>query len=172
MYLAPNINLIDSVHPDQAVTVLGRTYQGNWLYVQTASGKRGFAYRPYFDWTGDFQALKPIPVPITPTATPTTRPTAIATIPSSDFIGLDFYTVGKVVCKPKPGYHLYLRGLGELYPFKYYVDGQLVYQGTDQYVYDYTYPEGMNLVKVVARAEARDGRSVEASLALRLPTCH
>ena len=168
IYTAPNGDQVDYVLTGQTVTVLGRAYSGNWLYVQTVAGTKGFAFLTLFDWPGDFQSLKPIPVPATPSPTPIRTPSATV---SSDYIGVDFYTIGKAFCSPKPGYHLYLRGLGELAPFKYYVDGKLVYDGSDQYTFDYTYPSGTNLVRVTARVVARDGRYNEASLGLRRPNC-
>jgi hypothetical protein len=168
IFTAPNVDPVDFVSAGQTVIVLGRAYSGNWLYVQTTAGKKGFAYRPLFDWSGDLQSLTPIPVPVTAMPTRTTTPSATL---SSDYIGVDFFIIGNGFCSPKPGYHLYLRGLGELFPFKYYVDGALVYTGSDQYTFDYNYPAGTSLVKVTARVEARDGRRVEQSLALRKPNC-
>jgi hypothetical protein len=183
VFLAPNVTLVDSVRPGQSVTVLGRSYQGNWLYVQTISGKRGFAYRPLFDWTGDFQALTPIAAPVasTPSRTPIAVPvtpappaTVAAGCPSdrTGFIGIDFYPIGDPICKPRPGYHLYLRGQGELYPFKYYVAGKKVYEGSDQHTFDYYLPAGNTRVNVTAVVEACDGRRVEKLLDLKPVTCH
>ncbi len=168
IYTAPNGDQIDYVLTGQTVKVLGRAYSGTWLYVETIVGTRGFAFLTLFDWPGNFQALTPIAVPATRTPTPTRTPSATV---SSDYIGVDFYIIGKAFCSPKPGYHLYLRGQSQLAPFKYYVDGSFVYEGSDQYTFDYTYPSGTNLVKVIARVVARDGRFAENSLALRQPNC-
>ncbi len=165
---APNGDQVDYVLTGQTVTVLGRAYSGTWLYVQTVAGTKGFAFLTLFDWPGDFQSLKPIPVPATATPTHTITPAAT---PSSDYVGIDFYTTGDGFCSPKAGYHLYLRGLGEMSPFKYYVDGVPKYEGSDQYTFDFDYPSGTVLVRVVARVEARDGRWVEKALALRKPNC-
>jgi hypothetical protein len=177
VFQAPNFNQVDSVPAGQQVTVSGRSYQGNWLYVQTISGKQGFAYRPLFDWTGDFQALTPIAAPATPApiAVPIKpAPPVAAGCPSdrTGFIDMDFYPIGDPICSPRPGYHLYLRGQGELYPFKYYVAGKKIYEGSDQYTFDYSLPAGNTRVHVTAVVEACDGRRVEKLLDLKPVICH
>jgi hypothetical protein len=194
VFLAPNGILVDSVRPGQAVTVLGRADLGDWLYVQTISGKQGFAYRPLFDWPGDILALTPVPIPDTPTpsrtpvpipdtptpsrtpvrvpVTMTSSPTVPPRCPSdrTGFIGIDFYPIGDPFCTPRPGYHLYLRGQGDLHPFKYYVAGKKVYEGNDQYTFDY-YLAGNTRVHVAAVVEACDGRRVEKLLDLKPVIC-
>jgi hypothetical protein len=174
VFASPNSNatLIGSVKPGQAVTVVGRSSVGSWLYIQTDGGVRGFVYQLLLDWAGDFQSLLPIAAPtiVTPVA-PTPQ---LQTTPSSDFIGIDFYPIPGDVnghCSPAPGYTLQISGLGELSPFEYLVDGVLVYRGSGVFGYEYHYPGSQPNAQVVGTVKARDGRSVEKRLFLRRPNC-
>jgi hypothetical protein len=174
VFASPNstASLIGSVKPGQAVTVIGRSSAGNWLYIQTDSGVRGFAYQPLFDWGGDFQSLPPIAAPII--ATPVAPTAQLQATPSSDFIGIDFYPIPGDVnghCAPAPGYTLQISGLGELSPFEYFIDGVLVYKGSGVFGYEYHYPGSKPNAQVIGTVKARDGRSVEQRLFLRRPNC-
>ena len=41
----------------ESVKVLGRSKEGEWLYVETEAGKQGFVYGPRLEWPGVFEAL-------------------------------------------------------------------------------------------------------------------
>jgi signal transduction histidine kinase len=45
------------INAGDAVTVLGRSANGNWLYVQTAVGDTGFVFSERLDWGGDVETL-------------------------------------------------------------------------------------------------------------------
>ncbi len=174
VFAAPNstASLIGNVQSGHAATIIGRTSVGNWFYLQTDEGVRGFAYQPLFDWSGDFQSLPVVAAP-TVVVQPTPAP-LVQNTPSSDFIGIDFYPIpgdANGHCSPAPGYTLQINGLGELTPFEYYIDGALIYKGSGVFGYEYRYPGVQPNVQVIGMVKARDGRSVEQRLFLRRPNC-
>jgi hypothetical protein len=69
---APGTELVDLQQGDQA-TVLGRSPDsfGEWFYVETEEGIKGYAFAPYFDSTDDIQALPTLQPTVTVTVLPT-----------------------------------------------------------------------------------------------------
>jgi len=65
---------MDYVPQGEQVEIRGRAPEdsiGTWFYVETAREIEGFAYAPFFEWKGDYEALPTVQ----PTLTVTPRPT-------------------------------------------------------------------------------------------------
>jgi hypothetical protein len=69
------------VSTGEQVTVLGRSPEsyGEWLYVETERGIKGYAYAPYFSWEGELDPLPTVQpaVTVTPQISPTVPPTPL-----------------------------------------------------------------------------------------------
>jgi len=181
IYLQPNANsqILGFVRVDESVTILGRSTVGNWFHIQTDKGLKGFAFRTFFDWTGDFTSLTPISAGTGPVPTPTPRATsgaqtpAAPVSPTSDFIGIDFFPISDEPnghCNPA-GYTLQIQGQGTLGPFQYYINDEFVGTSNGVAIYNYVYPGVQPNVAVIGKVVAKDGRSVEKKLFLRRPNC-
>jgi hypothetical protein len=77
---APEAQL-DYVLPGELTTVLGRSpaSYGEWFYVETERGIRGYAYASYLSWEGKLGSLPTVrPVQSTVTVMPYISPTVLA----------------------------------------------------------------------------------------------
>jgi hypothetical protein len=77
---APEAQL-DSVSRGEQATVLGRSAEsyGDWFYVETKRGIKGYAYAPYFSWEGELDPLPTVQptVTVTPQISPPAPPTPL-----------------------------------------------------------------------------------------------
>ena len=76
---APEITYLQE---GDTATVLGRSPKeyGEWFYIRTEGGIKGYAYAPYFSWGGNWNALpevEPPPVKIV-SPTPSQQPTPLS----------------------------------------------------------------------------------------------
>ncbi len=57
--IAPDFNApgVANVAASESVAVLGRSPSDSWFYVRNGAGVEGFVWQPYFNWTGNFEAL-------------------------------------------------------------------------------------------------------------------
>lgn len=49
--------MLGDLEAGEPVTVIGRSPSDSWLYIRDNAGVEGFVWRPFFNWSGDFQAL-------------------------------------------------------------------------------------------------------------------
>jgi hypothetical protein len=106
----------------QEVWVLGRSETGNWLYVSTDAGERGFASVARFNWVGDMNWL-PVRRPFVVNATPTA-----ALTPSSEQLLFDFYQLdGTQQCNGEAWtIYLFMQGRGGNGIYSYYWNDELL----------------------------------------------
>jgi serine/threonine protein kinase len=183
IFAAPNSSSakLGYVAVGEAVTVIGRSSRGSWLYVRDNEEKEGFVWQPYFNWLGSFQSL-PTRLP-TVTATPS-KP---ADTPTPTFIprplGLDFWPVpdNPVRCESGvPIWTLQIRGQGGNEVYTYFVNdaylaGPLVQDhetDEDELVHVFEFRGSCAAASfATGRVESGDGQSVERTLFLDVPDC-
>jgi hypothetical protein len=159
---------LGSLAAQTSVTITGRSVVGNWFYIQTPKGLRGFVYGPYFDWSGDPKSLPVVAAPIGPAASPAATPR-----PVERSITLDFYPLdpnGYCNSDGFPAYQLFMRGQGSIGPFQYYIENQFVGSGGDQLIYAYVFTQpGQTFI--TGRVTVDDGRSATKKILLSRPAC-
>lgn len=104
---------------DEMVTVIGRSENDNWLYVQDAEGNVGFIFADLLTWDGDLASL---PVRTGVASEPTSVPIV------SETLSLDIYQLdGTETCNGTAWTQLiYMRAQGVNGTFEYYWEGELV----------------------------------------------
>ncbi|MBK8906211.1 MAG: protein kinase [Anaerolineaceae bacterium] len=154
---------IGVVMADEMVSVLARSANNNWLYVQDEEGNAGFVFAELFTWSGNVAEL---PIRTAPAAGNVT-----AVTPSSGSFTLDIYPLpGTEVCTAS-GWtqQIYMRAQGVSGTFAYYWQGELV--GTaenDNITFAVTSSGG---VVIGTGSVIVDGQTVSADLFVPAPDC-
>lgn len=110
------------VRTEDMVTVIGRSDNSNWLYVQDADGNRGFVFVDFLTWEGDINAL-----PLRSGSANTSSATAVPTTDGT--LRLDIYQLtGTEQCGAGSSWtqQLFMRAQGVTGTFAYYWEGELV----------------------------------------------
>jgi hypothetical protein len=114
------------IMPEEMVTVVGRSENSNWLYVQDEDGNRGFIFIDLLTWGGEVTNL-----PIR-TGTIVTETTAVPTVAGA--FSLDIYQLnGTELCGAGSSWtqQVYMRAQGVSGTFNYYWEGELVGTAVD-----------------------------------------
>lgn len=111
---------ISVVMADEMVTILGRSENNNWLYIQDADGNLGFVFANLLTWEGSVSSL-PIRTG-SAVSNPTTAPTLSGTL------SLDIYQLDNTeLCNGSAWTQkVYMRAQGVSGTFTYYWEGELV----------------------------------------------
>lgn len=110
------------VRAEDIVTVIGRSDNNNWLYVQDANGNRGFIFHDLLTWQGEIANL-----PVRVGSPSTTGATAVPT--TNGTLSLDIYQLdGTEQCGQGSSWtqQVYMRAQGVTGTFEYYWEGELV----------------------------------------------
>ena len=111
---------VDVVMADEMVTVIGRSDNNNWLYIQDGEGNQGFVFADFLSWSGVIASL-----PIR-TGNITSEPTPAPTL--SGTLSLDIYQLdGTEVCNGTAWTQkVFMRAQGVSGTFEYYWEGAQV----------------------------------------------
>lgn len=105
----------------ETVTVLGRSEEGEWLFVQTEEGTAGFVFAPRMAWSGEFEAL---PVILEIISTDPGSPGSCGNQPCAS-LTLDLYPLPGSRCENGRYYRtVFMQGQGGNGRFTYYWKGQ------------------------------------------------
>ncbi|MEZ4590466.1 MAG: SH3 domain-containing protein [Chloroflexota bacterium] len=110
------------VRAEDEVTVIGRSDNNNWLYVQDANGNRGFIFHDLLTWQGEIASL-----PVRISNATTTEATAVPT--TNGTLSLDIYQLdGTETCRPGGAWsqQVYMRAQGVSGTFDYYWEDELM----------------------------------------------
>ncbi len=106
---------------NEIVTILGRSDNNNWLYVQDEAGNEGFLFADFLAWDGEFDTL-----PIRTGSIVPATPTAVATV--SGAFTLDIYPLaGTAQCDGSSWtQQAFMFAQGVSGSFTYYWEGELI----------------------------------------------
>lgn len=106
------------VNAGDPVTVLGRSANGNWLYVRAAEGQEGFIFGERLQWDGDSDTLPVIG----------SGSGSVAPLPVSGPLALDLYLLpDRGRCEGQTWWQtVYMRGQGGNGVYTYYWNGEQV----------------------------------------------
>lgn len=154
---------IGVVMADEMVSVLARSANNNWLYVQDKEGNAGFVFAELFTWEGDMTDLpvRTDPVVEAETAVP----------PSSGTFTLDIYPLPNTAVCTSSGWtqQIFMRAQGVSGTFEYYWQGELV--GTaenDNITFEVNSSGG---VVIGTGSVIVNGQTVSADLFVPAPAC-
>ncbi|MGB5061164.1 MAG: hypothetical protein WBO48_20855, partial [Candidatus Promineifilaceae bacterium] len=164
LFAAPDTTAVERAiaNPGDTLTILGRSAQGNWLYVLSGEAKTGFIYGDRVLWSGDFAAL-----PVVPAAFEESAPVETSGDCSGGdcpLLTFDLYPLNGR-CEANIRYRtVYMRGQGGDGRYTYYWNGAKVAgplaTGFGFEVNNQASPRIIGLGKVVSG----DGQIVEKSL--------
>ncbi|MBP6472702.1 MAG: serine/threonine protein kinase [Chloroflexi bacterium] len=164
LFAAPDTTAVERAitDPGDTLTILGRSAQGNWLYVLNGEAVTGFIYGDRVLWSGDFATL-----PVVPAAFEESAPVSTSGDCSGGdcpLLTLDLYPLNGR-CEANIRYRtIYMRGQGGDGRYTYYWNGAKVAgplaTGFGFEVNNQASPRIIGLGKVVSG----DGQIVEKSL--------
>ncbi len=158
----------------EAVSVLGRSENGEWLYVETGEGVQGFVHEPRLEWAGQIDNL-PVRdtavmiLPFTPTpSSPTPITPTPATCPSGScpLLSLDIYPVNSPRCESNIFYRtIFMLGHGGDGRYTYYWNGQKLAGplAKEGFGFEISSLDGSAVIGV-GKVISDDGQSVEKEL--------
>jgi hypothetical protein len=119
LYQAPDATSpeVTFVETGDLLSVLGRSANGNWLYVSTAAGLNGFVFNERIEWNGDRETLPIINSESAPTGSGN---------PVSGELTLDLYVLpGTARCEGQTWFQtIFMRGQGGNGTYSYFWEGQ------------------------------------------------
>lgn len=127
IFAAPDVSLpeLTFIGIGEVVTILARSENGEWLFVQNEEGIQGFVHAPRLSWAGDIEAL---PVRETAVSSATTAlPPTSATCPADGCptLALDIYPIAGSRCENNVYYRtVYMLGHGGDGRYTYYWNGR------------------------------------------------
>ncbi len=148
----------------EAVTVLGRSENGEWLFVENGEGMQGFVHAPRLEWAGEIDNLPFMDTAVT--SIPFTPTPATCRSGSCPLLTLDIYPVNSPRCENNIYYRtVFMMGHGG--------DGRYTYYWNEQKMAGPLINEGfgfeistLNKAAVIGtgRVVSGDGQSVEKEL--------
>lgn len=165
---------LGTVPTGKAVTILGRSAYGRWLYIRNDQGVEGYVYEPRFAWTGEYESLPIVTSTVSPSIPrpPSSAPCQPSASPPYPILEMDVWDLpGTERCEGGVWYkRVYLAGRGGDGCYTYYWEGtKLAGPIAGSVTFEVHSAGGAVIGK--ARVESGDGQSVERNFYISGVNC-
>ena len=165
LYISPDSNSqeITFIGVGDAVTVLGRSEVGEWLYVQNEAGQQGFVHKPRLEWSGDFDALATMTgTAVSSINNATNNSCANNACPA---LAITLYPLPGGRCEATVKYRtIFIQGSGGDGSYTYYWNNQKIAGPTDDgFGFEVSSNDGAAIIGV-GKVVSGDGQTVELEL--------
>lgn len=169
IFVAPDAGAaeVTVIEAEELVWVLGRSENGNWLFVSDDEGQQGFAIANRLDWGGDIEAL-----PVRSSVVAQSEPTSSAN-PSAGSLAFDLFQLeGTQRCNGEAWtISVFMEGRGGNGIYDYFWNGEMLAQAVRGSL-TFDVASGGAPVIGIGRVVSGDGLVAEKELFLPRPTCH